>query len=239
MPDARTRRKRPLPVDDELPPSYEESQHLQGYRSKEPREEEVVEDSEEYTTDDYLEEDEVHHSYESRQPTSGVRLKRKFMSEEYAVKHEWLEDCFQHWNFQKDDFVECFASRQNHRLAAYWTRSQNSFSKDWSQYNLYCNPPFSLLPQVTLKMLADKITLMLLVVPVWVGACWWEVLGHFVEEFVEYPKGMVFFELWDDKRRRMVDSGPLQWPVRVCLCSFTRFVQSIGTTGTQSKRRAV
>ena len=102
-----------------------------------------------------------------RSSTSKEKVRRQFLSEEYAVRMEYVDSILWEFDLNWDEMQEAFASKENHRFTSYWTKSQNSFMKTWTDIQIWANPPFSLMDKVTLKCLGDEIKLAVIIVPVW------------------------------------------------------------------------
>ena len=111
-----------------------------------------------------------------------------------------------------------FADDNNHRLETFWTARDKSFTTNWSNLQVWCNPPFSLLDRVVLKLLG------ICIAPVWTTAPWWKGLEDLTEDYIDYPIGSKFFESFDTSKNMMMDAGPLRWKIRVCLVKYDHFV---------------
>lgn len=81
--------------------------------------------------------------------------------------------------FKFDVNIDCFASRANAQLPTYSSRSRDpyathidAFSYNWSNYNAYLFPPFSLINRVIQKIRIDR-SVSLCVFPEWKTQGWW------------------------------------------------------------------
>lgn len=87
--------------------------------------------------------------------------------------------------------VDLFASALNSHCARFYSRQASpgcdavdAMAQDWSVGNLWANPPFSLIPLVLNKAVADSATVTLNL-PVWQSQPWWtEALGRAHEAFL-------------------------------------------------------
>ena len=109
--------------------------------------------------EEYLELEDPEDQWKAPVARSLAKAKRQWLSEEYAVKMKYVDQVLWEFNLQYDELQEAFASSVNHRFASFWTKSQNSFSKSWTQTQIWANPPFTLLDKVTLKLLSDQVEL--------------------------------------------------------------------------------
>ena len=102
-------------------------------------------------------------------------------SRNFADKHEWalnkrvVQDTF---SCYPELNIDLFASRLNNQLSLYcsWKPDPGSsfvdaFSLNWSQYNFYAFPPFSLVPRCLQKISQDRAR-GVLVVPLWSTQPW-------------------------------------------------------------------
>ena len=84
--------------------------------------------------------------------------------------------------------ADLFASATHKQLHRYYSRTPdptalgtNALSFDWQAESApYANPPWSLIPQVLSKIVADEVRLML-VVPEWPRAPWFKLFRRLVE----------------------------------------------------------
>lgn len=87
--------------------------------------------------------------------------------------------------------VDLFASALNSHCARFYSRQASpecdavdAMAQDWSVGNMWANPPFSLIPLVLNKAVADSATVTLNL-PVWQSQPWWtEALGRAHEAFL-------------------------------------------------------
>ena len=152
------------------------------------------------------------------------QARRRFLTEEYAVKMEFVDAILAQFKIPKENLHELFADDKNHRMETYWTAKDNSFTKNWSNFQVWCNPPFSLMDRVVLKLLGDEVKLGICIAPVWTTAPWWRVLQDLTENYIDYPMGTTFFEFFDAGKDKMVDAGPLRWKVRACLVKYDHYL---------------
>jgi hypothetical protein len=118
---------------------------------------------------------------------------------------------------------EAFASWENARFHKFWTREDNAFAKTWTRERIWANPPWTLMNQVILKIIADQVQEMVLIAPEWRTTTWWPVLQKMTVKFIIFEEGTRFFEIWDQQAGQMQPTGPLRWPVRACLVQYRRF----------------
>ena len=172
-----------------------------------------------------------------RSTTSNVKIKRQFISEEYAVRMCYVDQVLWEFELLGEEVQEAFASHLNHRFASYWTKEDNSFRKVWTHTQLWINAPFTLMDKVVLKLLCDEVQVAVVVAPVWKSQMWWPVLCQLSEKYVDFPVGTHFFEYWDEKANKMQDPGPLRWPVRVSLVNYRHYRWKIweGVTEEEAK----
>jgi len=157
--------------------------------------------------------------------------RRRFITEEYAVKMRYVREILQEFGLREDEVHEAFASQANHRLGSYWTKDDNSFQKVWSNLQVWINPPFTLMDKVVLKLLSDEVQCAVVVAPVWRSQMWWPVLNQLGERFIDYNTGCHFFEVFDEKDNQMKDAGTLRWPVRVFLVNYNHYRWKIWEDG--------
>ena len=78
--------------------------------------------------------------------------------------------------------VDLFANAAHHQVPSYFTldlhdrnaAGVNAFSVSWAaEASPYINPPWVLIPQVLQKLIAEKVTAMV-VIPSWCNAPWYE-----------------------------------------------------------------
>ena len=167
-------------------------------------------------SDEYFE---VEHEEDAWEPRRSAR----FLTEEYAVKMHFVRQILGELQLKEEDMWEAFASHQNHRLPGYWTKEDNSFRKSWTNVQLWCNPPYSMMDKVTLKLLSDRVKLAVIVCPVWKSAAWWRTMCDLTEHYKEFPGGISFFEVYDERCGKLQDAGPLRWPVRVNLVRWEHY----------------
>lgn len=102
-------------------------------------------------------------------------------SRHFSDKHEWMLSK-QHFNDIMSQFtnlnIDMFASRLNNQLPVYcsWQADPGSahvdaFSINWSEYNFYAFPPFSLIPKCLTKISQDKAQ-GILIAPLWPTQTW-------------------------------------------------------------------
>ena len=99
----------------------------------------------------------------------------------FSDKHEWSlqEECFLEIISEFPELnIDLFASRLNNKLDIYcsWKPDPgcsyvDAFSIDWSKFNYFAFPPFSLIPKCVQKIIQDKAQGILLV-PVWPTQTW-------------------------------------------------------------------
>ena len=96
---------------------------------------------------------------------------------------EWMlnKNIFQHAlsYFDYSPNIDCFATRANAQLDIYASRDPDpyathidAFALNWSNFNTYLFPPFSLINRVLQKVRIDRATA-LCVVPKWTTQAWW------------------------------------------------------------------
>ena len=69
--------------------------------------------------EEYYQLDHPAQAWEAKRPSSGVRLKKMNLSEEYAVRPEIIDEILVYFNVDKDSVSEAFASKENHRFIWY------------------------------------------------------------------------------------------------------------------------
>jgi hypothetical protein len=84
--------------------------------------------------------------------------------------------------------VDCFSNRHNCQASVWWsatwspgTSGTNALAQPWGPNRpnlgtLWMNPPWALLPQVALKLQAERASNVVMVVPVWRQAVWYQSL---------------------------------------------------------------
>ena len=75
--------------------------------------------------EEYYEVEQEEMAWEARRPNSSMKLKRQYISEEYAVKMTLVQSIL-------DNFGSTF-----------WTKRDNAFRKRWTFVQLWANPPWS------------------------------------------------------------------------------------------------
>ena len=51
--------------------------------------------------------------------------------------------------------VDAAASKQNAMLSKYWTEEDNALTKDWTEHNVWCNPPYGRASSSFIKKAAE------------------------------------------------------------------------------------
>jgi len=102
-------------------------------------------------------------------------------SRNFSDKHEWSlsKEYFQEiLSVYPELNIDLFASRLNNQLDVYCSLKPDpgctyvdAFSIDWSNFNFFAFPPFSLIPRCVQKILQDKAQGILLI-PVWPTQTW-------------------------------------------------------------------
>ena len=106
-----------------------------------------------------------------------INCKADFESRHFKEEYEWMLDkqvfqsACQKLNFMPD--IDLFATRNNCQLEKFvsWKPEPESFAIDafsisWAGINLYCFPPFSLIPSVLQKIVLDQ-AIGILIMPDW------------------------------------------------------------------------
>ena len=117
---------------------------------------------------------------------------RKFKDHlEWSVNIGIFEDMCQTFGSPE---VDLFASRLNAKLTKYvsWEPDPDNWKTDafsftWTEMYVYCFPPFSLLPRVVRKVLADSAEALILA-PHWTAQPWLPLLEKEADDSKEYPK---------------------------------------------------
>ena len=92
--------------------------------------------------------------------------------------------------------IDLFASRLNKQLKKYVTWfpdpeavASDAFSFSWQSYSPYIFPPFSLVPRILQKIEEEKVSKVLMIVPMWPSQPWFPRL---LECIIDYPVRLPF-----------------------------------------------
>ena len=104
--------------------------------------------------------------------------------------------------FQPD--IDLFASDRHHQLDRYCSMNKDSkayccdaFSVSWFKFRPYINPPWELIDRVLEKVIAEKVTCLMLI-PLWRHCSWFDVFDRITVRNCIYDK-----PLYLDERNRL------------------------------------
>jgi hypothetical protein len=129
-----------------------------------------------------------------------------WFSESYAVCFRWRDLILEEFNLldRVDDFVDVFSDTSNRRFGQWYA---DAWKEKWDSSKMHWwNPPFSLIGDVVLKILADH-SIGIVVAPAWRSENWFKVLDNVSSRRHVISAGEKIFEL----EGSLV--GPTKWDV--------------------------
>ena len=115
-----------------------------------------------------------------------MNTKADFNSRSFNVRTEWsLHPTVFSWLIQTSftPDIDLFASRLNAKLQKFVSWMPNpcayacdAFSLNWSEFESYAFPPFSLISRVLTRVRRDKVPRLILIAPVWPTQSWYPIL---------------------------------------------------------------
>ena len=130
-----------------------------------------------------------------------------YRSERYALRMEQVQNILDTFGVAKEVVTDAFADASNRRFESWMNEEMNSLEQDWKGRVMWCNPPWTLWPTATEKILkreADCIC----VCPWW-STKWLSRLMRVAVKNVFFARGFRLFELDG------VPCGGIRWAVIV------------------------
>ena len=132
-----------------------------------------------------------------------VEKPQGWLSEEYAVRPEMVKSILTHLGLTGVELVDTFSCEENKRFDK---RMQDAWVCHWGPpLWIWCNPPYSQIDKVVIKLLADGAR-GVVVVPDW-KTPWLQVLHKSVSKEIWYHAGSEFLKLNGRPAR------PTKWPI--------------------------
>ena len=119
--------------------------------------------------------------------------KREWKRQDYAVRLSVMSEVLREMNLRFPD-RDLFADSSNARCAKFLDVGDDAMAMSWSNDFGWCNPPFSLMPQVVEKILRERPEI-LVVVPDWQRLTWFAKLREAADKQAFRPCGVRIFEL--------------------------------------------
>jgi hypothetical protein len=99
----------------------------------------------------------------------------------------------------------------------HWSKEDDCFNKDWSHYNIWCNPPWSLSDRIIQHYLLHvDMCGLTLVVPKWTWAPWYPKLVKYFHIVEFYQTGSQLFTAPPREGQQRLTIGPTRWQILVC-----------------------
>ena len=144
----------------------------------------------------------------------------QYKSERYAVKQEHIVRILQAFGINKDSVTDAFSDSANRRFDKWIDVKDNALQQCWIGGVMWCNPPWSMWPEVTEKVLkreADCIC----ICPWW-STSWLSRLMKVASRNIFFGRGARLFELDG------VPCNGTRWPVVVLLVQARSWPQDPG-----------
>ena len=109
-------------------------------------------------------------------------------TDQWATPQWFFDELNQEFNFELDP---C-ADEYNHKCKKYFTKEQNGLAQDWSEYRVFCNPPYGREIGKWVKKAAESNTLVVMLLPARTDTKWFHEYIYGKSE-IRFLKGRLKF----------------------------------------------
>ena len=129
--------------------------------------------------------------------------KGQYEREDYSVLPHHVQHICQEFGVEPQ--MDLFARKENARFHQCYTAAEDALQQDWPSGVLWCNPPWSIWPEVVSKIIWQECTVFC-IVPGW-SCDWVRALLALAVKKIYFEQGVIFFEV-----EGRACSG-VRWPV--------------------------